>query len=132
MGSNCCLSLQNQERSWLAGFLTVLQHSLFLDTNETAHLGNEECSLSGLFIHIHCDVDLHATAPGSMQTATVQYSNHCLNSTYTVLLHFLLQQNVYSLIQPYNLLTSYLRNKAYFLYIVWVLMLRRNTMLHGS
>lgn len=41
MGSNCCLSLQNQERSWLAGFLTVLKHSLLLDTNETAHLENQ-------------------------------------------------------------------------------------------
>lgn len=69
MGSDCCLSLLNQKRSWLAGFLTVLKHSLCLDTNKTAHLENEQCSLSGFLIHIHCDVNLHATASGRMHTA---------------------------------------------------------------
>lgn len=68
MGFNC-LSIQNRERSWLAGFLTVLKHSLFLDANETPHLEKEDCSLSGFLIHIHCDVDLHAAASGSVQTA---------------------------------------------------------------
>lgn len=64
MGCNCCLSLLNQWRSWLAGFLTVLKHSLFLDTDETAHLENGGCSLSGLLISIHCDANLHVRAPG--------------------------------------------------------------------
>lgn len=45
MGSNCCLSLLSQKKSWLAGFLTVLKHCLVLDAKETAHLENEECSL---------------------------------------------------------------------------------------
>lgn len=69
MGSNCCLSLLGQKKSWLAGFPTVLKHCLFLDAKEAAHLENEECSLSGLLIHIHCYVNLHLTASGSMQTA---------------------------------------------------------------
>lgn len=69
MGSDRCLSLQNQEGSCLAGFLTLLKRNLFLDAHETAHLENEECYLSGFLIRIHCDVNLHATASGSMKTA---------------------------------------------------------------
>lgn len=69
MGSDCRLSRVNHRRRWLAGFLTVLKRSLFLDTNEAAHLENEDCSLSGFLIRIHCDVHLHAEASGSVQTA---------------------------------------------------------------
>lgn len=33
MASNCCYRLESQKKSWLAGFLSQLQHSLFLEKN---------------------------------------------------------------------------------------------------
>lgn len=45
MGSNC-----DRERSCLAGFLSVLKHSLLLDTNGTADLEKEVRSSSGSLI----------------------------------------------------------------------------------
>lgn len=48
MASDCCLAPQSQERRCLAGFLVVLKHILFLNTNETPHLDNE-CSLLSSF-----------------------------------------------------------------------------------
>lgn len=69
MGCNCFHNLKSQVRSWLAGFLTVLKHSLFYDTSETARLDQQTFfSLFRFLIHIHCDLYLHV-ASGSLQTA---------------------------------------------------------------